>query len=142
MSRRDLPSGYRAVYQGRPYVASGGQRGEVTLFDPGTRHEVAKVPIADLDEWYTIRTVGTFVGEPFQVKAEMDDGMYWIDFVGGNGHKIADEWAARKEAGASGSYWQEDRYTFMATVPTSEVHDVHEVREDVLGPWREAQEKV
>lgn len=136
-----MPSGYRAVYEGRHYVASGGQRGEVTLFDTDSRHEVATVPIANLDEWYTVRTVGTFVGEPFQVQAEMDDGTYWISFAGGNGRKIAAEWEARKDAGASGSYWQEDRFTFMATVPANEVHGVHEVREDVLGPWREAQEK-
>jgi hypothetical protein len=140
VTRRDLPSGYRAVHRGRHYVANAGLRGQVTLRDEETGREVSTVPIGELAEWSRVRTVGTYLDQPFQVNAELDDGRYWITFEGGDGRRIADEWAARKDAEGA-RYWQEDRYTFMAQVPKSEVHDVHEVREDVLGPWRSAQEQ-
>ncbi|HEY0453439.1 hypothetical protein [Actinophytocola sp.] len=142
MSRRTLPSGYRAVYRGKRYRSDSGDGSSVTLWDEETgANEVATVPIEDLDEWYRIRTVGTYVGEPFKVNAEMDDGTYWISFDGGNGRKIADEWEARKDAADGSRHWQEDRYTFMATVPKAEVHDVREDRFDLLGPWRAAKEQ-
>lgn len=139
MTRHAFPTGYRAVHDGELYRANGGLRGQVTLRDEHGA-EVRTVPIGELAEWYSVRTVGTYLDEPFLVEAEVD-GSYAITYVGGNGAKIADEWAARKGAADGSRYWQEDRYTFMATVPKADVHDVREERKDELGPWRAAQEK-
>ena len=138
-TRKDFPSGYRATYRGATFHAGGGHDGNLTLWDPDTSAEAHTVPIEELDEWYGIRVIGTYLDEPFKVEAEIGS-QYWITFIGGNGSKIADEWKARaNDEGAR--YWQEDQNTFMARVPKSEVHNVHEERQDALGPWLAAQEK-
>lgn len=137
MSRRDLPGGYRAVHRGERYVASGGGGDGVTLRREGDDASPSLVvPIDQLEQWFRVRTVCTYLGERFTVEAEFDDGTYWISFDGGDGQKIAAEWAARPGAGDGPSHWQEDRYRFMARVPASDVQDVRETRSDLLGPWR------
>jgi len=138
---KKFPSGYSAVYQGKRYRANGGSQGGVTLWDETTGQEVGTVPIGELDEWFTTRTIGTYLDEQFRVNAELENGQLWIYYEGGNGRKIAAEWRARQESEPESTFWQEDRFTFMATVPKSEVTDIHEVRQDALGPWREAQAK-
>ncbi|HEV8554867.1 MAG TPA: hypothetical protein VGR06_00530 [Actinophytocola sp.] len=138
---RKFTNGFFAVYRGKRYGASGGNQGQVGLFDEVTRQQVDTVPIGDLDEWYTTHTVGTYLDEPFRVNAELENGQYWIYYEGGNGIKIAEEWRTREESEPESTFWQEDVYTFMATVPKEQVTGVHEVRQDELGPWREAQAK-
>jgi hypothetical protein len=139
---KQFPNWFEAVYRGRRYRSSaGGDRpGFVKLFDRETRAQVSDgVPIGELDEWYSIQARGTYLDEPFQVYAEIDETMYWIGYVGGNGIKIAAEWRTRKESDPESAFWQEDRFTFDARVPKEQVHDIHEVREDALGPWRARQ---
>jgi hypothetical protein len=133
-----LPTGYRAVYQGRRYATGDVTGDELALRDEDTGAEVATVPIADLDEWYHFSTQGTYAGEPFQIMSD-DDDQYHLYFVGGNGSKIAAEWRARQETDdAEGtSHWREnDMFTFLARVPRSAVRDVHEHHDDSLAAWR------
>jgi hypothetical protein len=130
---KKFPNGYFAVYQGKRYQANGGSSdGRVLIYD---YHR--PVPIGELDEWYFAQTIGTYLDEPFRVNAELENGQYWIHYEGGNGRKIAEEWRTRQESEPESTFWQEDMYTFMATVPKDQVTDIHEVRRDALGPWRE-----
>ena len=126
-------SGPACVYRGVRYNTDGSHDGLVTLFDVGTGRAVTTVPIAVLDEWFTVRTVGTFIGEPFQLSMEIDHTDYYMSYLGGNGSAIAAEWRAR---GDDSRFWQEDRYTYFARVPIADVQDVHEEREDILTAWR------
>ncbi|HET9142691.1 hypothetical protein [Actinophytocola sp.] len=136
----EFPSGYRAMYRGKRYNANGGRQGQVTLWDEDTGHQVARVPIDELDEWYFFSAQGTYLGEPFRVNREIDGTLYWISYEGSNGRKIAEEWRVRTESDPGSTFWRDDRFCFDARVPKEQVHDIHEVRQDALGPWRERQE--
>jgi hypothetical protein len=133
-----FPFGFRAVYRGRRYTVSYYQSDEITLRDEETNAEVARVPVAELDEYYEVLTWGTYVGEPFLMDWELDNDQYAISFhgvYGGNGIKIAAEWRARQatDSAMGTSHYQEDQFTFRARVPRAEVHDIHEERRDLLG---------
>ena len=135
---KQFASGYFAVYHGKRYRADGGRQGHVTLRDEQTGQTVGTAPITELDEWYSAKDIGTYLGEPFQVKAELAGGQYWISYEGSNGRKIAAEWRNRQKAEPNADFWQEDMYTFMAHVPKEQVRDIHEVRRDALSAWRAA----
>lgn len=126
-----------AVYQGELCSASGRPPGKVALRREGVPEQV--VPIADLDEWYTVRTWGTFLGHEFEIYFEDEDG-YGIGVIGtGDGHWLAATWA-KPEEHPEVRFQQMDQFTFEASVPKHMVSDIHEVRTDNLGPWRERQE--
>src|SRR5262245_6824564 len=134
----NLPTGYRAVYQGRRYKAGDVTGEEIALLDEQSGAEVTRVPIGDLDEWYYFSTRCTYVGEPFQIMSD-DDGQYVLWFAGGNGITIAREWEARQKTDeAEGTlHWREnDMFTFLARVPHSAVSDVYEHHRDSLAAWR------
>lgn len=131
-----MPDSY-AVHSGRTYRASGRPPGRLALYDGGT--EVAEVPIADLDEWYSVRTLATFLGHEFEVLDERD-GRYQLCYLAGDGAWAERVWAA-PEAHPEVLFQRRDAYTFIAVVPEDRVTDVREVRTDLLTPWREQQEE-
>jgi hypothetical protein len=100
---------------------------------------VAEVPIADLDEWYSVRTWGTFLEHEFEVVDERD-GRYSLFFMAGDGQWAARVWA-EPEAHPDVDFQRQDMYTFIAVAPKDRVTDIHEVRTDLLGPWRNQQEE-
>jgi hypothetical protein len=126
-----------AVFQGELYSASGRPPGKVALHREGVPEQV--VPIADLDEWFTVRTYGSFLEHEFEIYREGEDG-YGIGAVGtGDGRWMADTWA-KPEEHPEVNFNRPDQFTFEAAVPKHLVTDIHEVRTDNLGPWREQQE--
>lgn len=134
--RRISPAEY-AVYQGEVHRAASRVPASVQLYRDGTPWEL--VPITALDEWYTVRTYGTFLEHEFEIYHE-EDGTYFIGVVGqGDGHWLAETWA-KPEEHPEVRFQRMDRFTFEATVPKHMVTDIHEVRTDSLGPWRERQE--
>jgi len=127
-----------AVYQGKEYEASGRPPGRMALYDGAVL--VAEVPIAELDEWYTVHTWGTFLGHEFEIYHE-EDRTYFIGVVGrGDGHWLAETWA-KPEEHPEVSFQRMDRFTFEATVPKDMVTNLREERVDNLGPWRKDQEE-
>jgi hypothetical protein len=128
----------RAVYRGEVYQTSGRPPGKVALHREGFPEQV--VPISELDEWYTVRTWGTFLGHEFEIYFE-DEDRYGIGVVGtGDGHWLAATWA-KPEEHPEVSFNQLDRFTYEASVPKHMVSNIHEVRTDALGPWRKQQEE-
>jgi hypothetical protein len=130
---RKFYNGTVAVYRGVTYRSSTPSQGQVSLWDKETGEPHGRVPVAEVEELGFVRTVGTYLGEPFVVNEEYDNGQYWITYDGGNGRKIAEEWQTRQASEPESTFWREDRYTFMATVPKTEVHDVHEVTRKLGG---------
>ncbi|MFJ7210847.1 hypothetical protein [Amycolatopsis sp. NPDC098790] len=134
---RSISPAEYAVYQGETYRAAARVPAEMQLYRDGAPWK--QVPIADLDEWYTIRTWGTFLEHEFEIYREGEDG-YGIGAVGtGDGRWMAETWA-KPEEHPEVNFNRPDQFTFEATVPKHMVSDIHEVRTDSLGPWRERQE--
>ncbi|UOZ09237.1 hypothetical protein [Amycolatopsis sp. WQ 127309] len=131
-----MPDSY-AVHQGRTYEASGRPPGRLALYEGDA--QVAEVPIADLDEWYSVRTRGTFLEHEFEVVDERD-GCYSLFYMAGDGQWAARVWA-EPEAHPDVQFQRQDMYTFIAVTPKDKVADIHEVRTDLLGPWRKEQEE-
>jgi hypothetical protein len=127
-----------AVYRGEVWPASGRPPGKLALSREGAPERV--VPITDLDEWYTVRVWGTFLGHEFEIYFEDEDG-YGIGVVGtGDGRWLGETWAKPEEHPEVG-FDRPDQFTFRASVPKHLVSDIHEVRTDSLGPWRKRQEE-
>lgn len=126
--RRISPVGY-AVFEGEVYSAAARVPADVQLYRDGTPWRL--VPIADLDEWYTVRTYGTFLGHEFEIYHE-EDGTYFIGVVGrGDGHWLAETWA-KPEEHPEVSFQRMDQFTFEATVPKDMVTNLREERTDHL----------
>lgn len=135
--RRISPVDY-AVFQGEVYTAAGRVPDDVQLYRAGTPWR--QVPIAELDEWYTVRTHGTFLEHEFEIYHE-EDGTYFIGVVGqGDGYWLAETWA-QPEKHPEVAFQRMDRFTFEATVPKDMVSAIRETRTDNLGPWRKRQEE-
>ncbi|MFJ1762604.1 hypothetical protein ACIOD2_19965 [Amycolatopsis sp. NPDC088138] len=134
--RRISPAEY-AVFQGEVYPAAERVPADMQLYRDGTPWRL--VPIADLDEWYTVRTYGTFLEHEFEVYHE-EDGTYFIGVVGrGDGHWLAETWAKPEEHPEVG-FQRMDQFTFEATVPKDMVSDLREVRTDSLNRPKETDE--
>ncbi len=91
---------------------------------------VDTVPIADLDEWYSIRTRGTFLEHEFEVVDERD-GRYSLFMTSGDGKWAARVWA-EPEAYPEVDFQRMDRMTFVAVAPKHMVTGFREVRSDIL----------
>lgn len=120
-----------AVYGGETCRAEGRVPADVQLYRDGAPWK--QVPIADLDEWYTIRTWGTFLEHEFEIYREGED-RYGIGVVGtGDGHWLAATWANPEEH-PEVQFDRQDMFTFFASVPKHMVTDLREVRTDHLEP--------
>lgn len=125
-SRRISPR-VSGVYRGSVFSVSERPPDRVMLRREGVPDQ--EVAIADLDEWYTVRTYGTFLDHRFEVYSE-EDGEFFIGVVGkGDGHWLADTWA-KPEEHPDVHFQQMDRFTYEALVPKHMVTDIHEVRTD------------
>jgi len=126
--RRISPTEW-AVYRGETYPAEERVPANVQLYRDGVPDQL--VAIADLEQWYTVRTYGTFLEHEFEIYQERD-GRLSIGVVGtGDGHWLAETWA-NPDAHPEVSFQRTDMYTFEALVPKDRVTDVHEVRTDHL----------
>ncbi len=126
--RRISPVDY-AVFEGEVYSAAARVPADVQLYRDGTPWRL--IPIADLDEWYTVRTWGTFLGHEFEIYHE-EGGTYFIGVVGrGDGHWLAETWA-KPEEHPEVNFQRMDQFTFEATVPKDMVTDLREERIDHL----------
>jgi hypothetical protein len=88
---------------------------------------VKEVPIADLDEWYSEKSVCRWRGEPF-------------DVMGVDGDVVKGTYAGRDmfwavEAGLT----RLDYAWFIGDLPLSEVEDLHVQRTDLLAKWKQEQ---
>ncbi|VVJ23741.1 Uncharacterised protein [Amycolatopsis camponoti] len=126
-----------AVHQGKEYEASGRPPGRMALYDGDVL--VAEVPIGELDEWYTVRTWGTFLEHEFEV-ADERDGRYSLFMTAGDG-KWAERVWAEPERHPEVQFQRMDRMTFAAVAPKHMVSNLREERVDNLGPWRKEQEE-
>ncbi|WIY04189.1 hypothetical protein QRX60_10210 [Amycolatopsis mongoliensis] len=126
--RRISPVEY-AVFQGEVYSAAGRVPADVQLYRDGTPWRL--VPTADLDEWYTVRTYGTFLEHEFEIYSE-GGGTYFIGVIGrGDGHWLAETWA-KPEEHPEVQFQRTDQFTFEATVPKDMVTNLREERTDQL----------
>ncbi|MEV4149486.1 hypothetical protein AB0J40_37915 [Amycolatopsis sp. NPDC049691] len=126
--RRISPLDY-AVFEGEVYSAATRVPADVQLYRDGTPWRL--VPIADLDERYTVRTYGTFLGHEFEIYSEEGD-TYFIGVVGrGDGHWLAETWA-KPEEHPEVNFQRTDQFTFEATVPKDMVTNLREERTDHL----------
>jgi hypothetical protein len=120
----------RAVYQGETYAAAERAPDHVQLYRDGAPWQL--VPITDLDEWYTVRTWGTFLEHEFEVVDERD-GRYSLFLMAGDGQWAARVWA-EPEAHPDVDFQQQDMYTYIALAPKDRVTGIREVRTDILEP--------
>jgi hypothetical protein len=124
--RRISPAEY-AVFEGELYPAAERVPADMQLYRDGTPWRL--VPITDLDEWYTVRTYGTFLEHEFEIYNE-GDGTYFIGVVGrGDGHWLAETWA-KPEEHPEVQFQRMDQFTFEATVPKDMVTNLREERTD------------
>src|SRR6266540_2716682 len=81
--RRISPTEW-AVYRGETYPAEERVPANVQLYRDGVPDQL--VAVADLEQWYTVRTYGTFLAHEFEIYQERD-GRLSIGVVGtGDGH--------------------------------------------------------
>ncbi|SEF30561.1 hypothetical protein SAMN05421837_105278 [Amycolatopsis pretoriensis] len=125
--RRISPTEW-VVYRGERFPA------EITLPDRAELRRkgaaAVTVPITELDEWYSIRTWGTFLEHEFEVVDERD-GRYSLFMMSGDG-KWAERVWAEPEAHPEVAFQRMDRMTFVAVAPKHMVTGFREVRSDIL----------
>ena len=125
---RKVSPAERAVYQGETYAAAERAPAEVQLYRDGSPWR--QVPIADLDEWYTVRTWGTFLEHEFEVVNE-HDGRYSLFMMSGDGQWAARVWA-EPEAYPEVRFERPERMVFVAVAPKNMVTGLREERADHL----------
>ncbi|MBE1499426.1 hypothetical protein H4696_006526 [Amycolatopsis lexingtonensis] len=125
--RRISPAEY-AVYQGESHPAAERVPAGVQLYREGEPWKL--VPIADLEEWYTVRTYGTFLEREFEVVDERD-GRYSLFMTTGDGRWAARVWA-EPETYPEVDFQRPEMMVFVAVAPKDMVTDLREVRSDHL----------
>jgi hypothetical protein len=125
---RRISPAERAVYRGESYVAAERVPADVQLYRDGAPWKL--VPITDLDEWYTVRTWGTFLEHEFEVVDERDD-RYSLFMTAGDGQWAARVWA-QPERYPEVEFQRVDRMTFAAVAPKDMVTGLREERTDHL----------
>jgi hypothetical protein len=125
---RKISPAERAVYHGETYAAAERGPADVQLYRDGAPWKL--VPMTDLDEWYSVRTWGTFLEHEFEVVDERD-GRYSLFFMAGDGRWAARVWAEPERHPEVG-FQQIDQLTFVAVAPKHLVTDLREERTDLL----------
>ncbi|MEV6619503.1 hypothetical protein AB0M71_01195 [Amycolatopsis sp. NPDC051114] len=123
---RKISPAERAVYRGETYAAAERVPADVQLYRDGVPWKL--VPVADLDEWYIIRTWGTFLEHEFEVVDERD-GRYSLFMTAGDGQWAARVWA-EPEAYPEVEFQRPEMMMFVALAPKDMVTDLREERTD------------
>lgn len=134
---RLLLDGQYARHEGDLYFGQNWPPGSMTLRKESLGEVVKVAPIGDLQEWYKITFVCTFLGHEFLIVDEADE-TYRLSYPGG-----PDDWALKTWADAEKypevKFQRDDQYSLSAVVPKVMVENLHEVKEDRLTPWRKAE---